>query len=868
LLKRFLAFLSIAALAACSNTPTGTTITPITPPTQAPPAISVKVQGALTEIGDVIKVTAKQSSYAGPFTYTSTDASVLGLSLTDPAGLSARARRALAKQRIISPDGVAFVIAAGAGTASVSVRGDNRTAHPAALNDIVIGTPGAITVTPAELTFSAVGPANAQTARVVQAGYAGSFTESDDCTGIATIQAETGAGATYRVTAARAGSCEATFTGGGSLRGVLPISVALPGGVVLSPASLSFTATGSANAKTVTATQANYTGAFSEKDTCAKIATVAAASNADGKATYSVTPVGAGSCVAAVTGGGNLSNTLPISVVLPGVVVVSPTSLEFTATGSVNSKTATVTQANFNGRFVESDTCAKIANLVATSNAGGKASYTVTPLGAGSCSATFAGGDKASNDLPISVTLPGGVVVVPNSLSFTATGSSHAKSVAVSQSRYTGTFAQSDTCAGIALLAPTSNTGGKAAYTVTPVGAGTCAATFTGGDKQHATLPISVVLPGPVVLAPPALSFTTSGVANAKTVRASQSNYSGSFSTSDTCANVATVTASSNGGGAASYRVTAVGSGSCRVTVTGGNQRSAVLPVSVKLPGPVLLRPASLEFIATGASNVQTVHVSQSGYASAFTESSTCAAIATITSSSNANGQATYVVTPVAAGSCRATFTGGNDVAAALPISVVLPGPVVLSPTGMTFKATGSSNAQTLAVSQGGYNGTFAETNDCAATATVSVTSNAAGHASYKVTAHAGGSCTAVFTGGNKQSKALPISVILPGGVQASPAPLNFLAIGPGQAVTETVTQSGFGGTYSESDTCAGFATFAVASNAHGTAHYTVTPVGSGICQAVFTGGNAQSFTLHVTVTQTGFGIQIRRPGSSNGGAR
>jgi hypothetical protein len=95
--------------------------------------------------------------------------------------------------------------------------------------------------------------------------------------------------------------------------------------------------------------------------------------------------------------------------------------------------------------------------------------------------------------------------------------------------------------------------------------------------------------------------------------------------------------------------------------------------------------------------------------------------------------------------------------------------------------------------------------------------------------------------------------------VVAMPAPLNFLAIGAANAVVETVTQASYAGTFSESDTCSGLAVFSTLTNGGGTATYNVTPLAAGICHAIFTGGGGATFTLGVTVTQTSFGVQIRR---------
>ena len=80
---------------------------------------------------------------------------------------------------------------------------------------------------------------------------------------------------------------------------------------MLSSSSLAFTATGASNAQTVTVTQSNYSGAFVAHGTsCIGIATISAAT----AASFSVTPVAAGSCSFAITGGGGQNASLTVDV--------------------------------------------------------------------------------------------------------------------------------------------------------------------------------------------------------------------------------------------------------------------------------------------------------------------------------------------------------------------------------------------------------------------------------------------------------------------------------------------------------------------------------------------------------------------------
>jgi hypothetical protein len=84
----------------------------------------------------------------------------------------------------------------------------------------------------------------------------------------------------------------------------------------VAPASLSFDGIGSANAQSVTVSQAQYGGAFvASSTTCSDIATISSYSGR----TFGITPVGAGTCSFVFTGEGGASATLDIGVTTTAV---------------------------------------------------------------------------------------------------------------------------------------------------------------------------------------------------------------------------------------------------------------------------------------------------------------------------------------------------------------------------------------------------------------------------------------------------------------------------------------------------------------------------------------------------------------------
>lgn len=86
-----------------------------------------------------------------------------------------------------------------------------------------------------------------------------------------------------------------------------------PQGVQLSVASMSFLGVGSSLAQTIVASEVNYSGAFSASSTtCTGIASIALQSGST--TTFSVTPVGAGTCSFSIADTMNQSKSFTVMV--------------------------------------------------------------------------------------------------------------------------------------------------------------------------------------------------------------------------------------------------------------------------------------------------------------------------------------------------------------------------------------------------------------------------------------------------------------------------------------------------------------------------------------------------------------------------
>lgn len=183
--------------------------------------------------------------------------------------------------------------------------------------------------------------------------------------------------------------------------------------------------------------------------------------------------------------------------------------------------------------------------------------------------------------------------------------------------------------------------------------------------------------------------------------------------------------------------------------------------------------------------------------------------------------------------------------------------PVSVKPDALSFTALGSGAAQSVAVFQSRLTRSYTETDNCSGVATISQQGSVShGTATYEVTPTGAGGCTATFKGVGSNTGTLTISSAPYGSVMPNPSSFSFLGTGASYEQPLTVTQSGYAGTYGESDDCSGIATISESSNGGGTAVYDVTPVAVGSCQITITGGNGKQAFVGVTVTTTSFGIK------------
>ncbi|MBV8721761.1 MAG: hypothetical protein JO277_06410 [Candidatus Eremiobacteraeota bacterium] len=252
---------------------------------------------------------------------------------------------------------------------------------------------------------------------------------------------------------------------------------------------------------------------------------------------------------------------------------VKPDRLDFDNVGDRFAQDVDVSDPGYKGKISEDlSDCKHIATLRPPFGKGPSYKVKVTPDRSGKCSVVFSDTDKHKASLSIAVTTPkpspspsvspspsptptptptpgpGTVNAAPGSVTICpssgpASCGTHAQTVVLSQSNYSGGFGESDGCSSnVATVTSVNSTTYKVAGGSVP---GTCIATFVGGAGKFATVTITVV--GNVSANPASVAICPSSGSNACTpdtlnVVLSQPNYTGNFTESDTCtSDVATV---------------------------------------------------------------------------------------------------------------------------------------------------------------------------------------------------------------------------------------------------------------------------------------------------------------------------------------
>jgi hypothetical protein len=248
------------------------------------------------------------------------------------------------------------------------------------------------------------------------------------------------------------------------------------------------------------------------------------------------------------------------------------------------------------------------------------------------------------------------IAVSPSSLSLTP---GQSKTFQISETGYTGTFTVGTCKSGattIANVAGGSAHGPTVTITVTGVASGSCTIAISDSYGQTASESVTVasVVQPPLTVTPPTLTLNGSTPGH---FTAAETGYTGPF-TIGTCTQssqtIATASPTTANGPSAVITVTPVKAGSCTIVVSDNHGKTASVSVTVST-STLSISPTALQFATAPSAQTQSVTISETGYAGAFTytpckQGSTT--VATLTPASISGPSATLTVTSQAVGNC------------------------------------------------------------------------------------------------------------------------------------------------------------------------------------------------------------------------
>jgi hypothetical protein len=411
--------------------------------------------------------TATESGYTGTLTATSTCTSIATVSPPNTTGSPA----------------TFSVTPVASGTCQVTI---HDTLGNSSIVAVSIAQP--LTVT----TSSVVLPTNgtiSSTFTVAEAGYSGTFTvNGSSCTGVATVSPSAASGPSATITVSRigtdSGSCG--FTINDTNLQTVSVTVIAPALPIFSatPSSLTMPTNGATTA-TFTISESGYTGSFTlVSNTCGTLVTSSASGSA-GSTTYTLTRGTASSgtpCQFAFADAYGQTVTESVSVPsLSGVffatsgtvVVPGPAIAQFSESGYTGTETYQLLGCTG-------------ATITPATSTGSPATVDVTTTTPQTCQIQVfdAYGQEGTGNLSFEPLAPtaGGTVTVPFLTPFNATASA-------SETGYSGSWTESDTCSGIASVGSFTS-GPNPSATVTRI-----STTLTDSYSRSITDTVSVPTP-------------------------------------------------------------------------------------------------------------------------------------------------------------------------------------------------------------------------------------------------------------------------------------------------------------------------------------------------------------------------------------
>jgi pectate lyase len=518
-----------------------------------------------------------------------------------------------------------------------------------------------------------------------------------------------------------------------SFRGVLTAVIALSivvlaacghsGNAIVSPAQLTFSATGSNTGPITSATYTvkvggtpylvivNATKGDGTPDTfTATSSNPAVATVIVSGSEVTITPVAVGTANVVLTSGSDptIARMISVTVTGPAKLTLAPTSTTYAAKVGDAAYQVTVTATKGDGS-ADTFTVASSNQNVVTATATGNV-VTITPVATGTASILFTSGSDSTVTKTIAATIspapPATLTLAPASLTYAAKVGDAAYTVTVTATKSNGT-ADAFTVLSNNTAVVTATAVGNL-VTITPVGVGTANIVFTSGSDNTVTKTIAATIspapPATLTLNPAITTYTAKvgDAASTVTVTATKSNGTAdTFTVSSNNTAVVTATAVGN-----VVTITPVGVGTTNIVFTSGSDNTVTKTVTATITVPVqlTLSPSSLTYTAMVGDAATTVTVTATkndGTPDTFTVLSNNTAVVTATAVGN-----TVTITPVSAGATTIVFTSASDNTVTKTIAATITAPAVSGCDGTEYFCddfqSENSNNWTLTAGTGG----------------------------------------------------------------------------------------------------------------------------------------------------------------------
>ncbi len=215
-----------------------------------------------------------------------------------------------------------------------------------------------------------------------------------------------------------------------------------------------------------------------------------------------ITPVGAGAANIVFTSGSDntVTKTIAATITVPVQLSLLPAGLTYTALAGDTPYSVTVTATKSNGS-ADTFTVSSSNTAVVTATASGNV-VTITPVGVGAANIVFTSGsdNTVTQTIAATISVPVQLTLSPATLTYTAAAGDAPYNVTITATKRDGTadtFTVSSDNTGVATASATGNV-----VTITPVGAGTANIVFTSDSDPTVTRTLVATISAP----PPKIS--------------------------------------------------------------------------------------------------------------------------------------------------------------------------------------------------------------------------------------------------------------------------------------------------------------------------------------------------------------------------